>query len=129
MGREGPKVIEMIAKHTPEPWALNGLRIESKEEHGWANGGWIIAEVFGDDASANARRVVACVNACAGVHENYLQAVIEEGGAAKFFTQRDELLVALETLFEAYQKAVASSDWDVDAGRIATAAIAKAKGK
>jgi len=35
------------------------------------------------------------VNACAGVHENYLSAVTEEGGARKFFKEREELVQKL----------------------------------
>ena len=95
----------MKTEHTPEPWATNGTRIESEHSHGWANDGWIIAGLEGPDAEANARRIVACVNVCAGIPTE----VLEHGDIAKalkifaldsatFRRQRDELLAALERL-------------------------------
>lgn len=52
-----------MSKHTPEPWNL-----DSDDVVAWIDGadGESITEVFGD---ANARRIVACVNACAGMDE------------------------------------------------------------
>lgn len=50
------------SKHTNGPWAVNnqmGIRIESENEHGWANHGWIIAELKGPDAEANAHLITA----------------------------------------------------------------------
>lgn len=51
-----------MGKHTNAPWAVNhqmGIRIESEKEHGWANDGWIIAELQGPDAEANANLIAA----------------------------------------------------------------------
>jgi hypothetical protein len=53
--------------HTKEPWAVNIGRVESKNEHGVANDGWIIAEFSGPEYRGNAKRVRDCVNALAGV--------------------------------------------------------------
>ena len=96
----------MKTEHTPEPWATNGTRIESEHSHGWANDGWIIAGLEGPDAEANARRIVACVNTCAGlpteVLERYKLGVIGvEYKSTK--QQRDELLAALERSLESFE--------------------------
>lgn len=91
----------MKTEHTPEPWATNGTRIESEHSHGWANDGWIIAGLEGPDAEANARRIVACVNVCAGIPtevlERYKLGVI---GVDYKLTkqQRDKLLAAAEAI-------------------------------
>ena len=93
----------MKTEHTPEPWATNGTRIESEHSHGWANDGWIIAGLEGPDAEANARRIVACVNVCAGIPtevlERYKLGVI---GVDYKLTkqQRDKLLAACDALLE-----------------------------
>ena len=66
-------------KHTPEPWAKNGTRVESEHEHGWANDGWIICGLDGPDAEENARRIVACVNWCAGNSTKGMELAVEIG--------------------------------------------------
>ena len=91
--------------HTKEPWSFspeNGL------EWGVEAGKWgvaICADAPGDGTSeANARRIVACVNACAGISTDALEigrmspdAFHEnESRADKAEQQRDELLAALE---------------------------------
>lgn len=56
---------------TPRPWAFNphvdpmnaSARVESKDAHGIDNNGWIIADLFGPDAEANAELIVTAVNA------------------------------------------------------------------
>jgi hypothetical protein len=45
----------MREKPTSGPWERNGDRVESEHEHGWVNGGWILAECMGPDAHGNAR--------------------------------------------------------------------------
>jgi hypothetical protein len=54
---------------TPRPWTVNrdvpgfsGPRIESRDEHGIVNEGWIIAEFAGPDAEANAAFAVLAAN-------------------------------------------------------------------
>ena len=59
--------------HTKEPWEINigeylgRRRLESKNEHGVVNDGWIIGEFEGPDAEDNVKRIKDCVNALAGV--------------------------------------------------------------
>jgi hypothetical protein len=54
-------------KHTKEPWARN--------EHGYIYGGnpsYVIGHIS-QESEANARRIVACVNACAGISNEQLE--------------------------------------------------------
>lgn len=94
-----------MSEHTKEPWAFNGARIESRDEHGWANDGWIAALCEGPEAIANARRIVACVNACAGMDSLLLENIAMTGGMVERFSllnqtekQRDKLLQAAKNL-------------------------------
>lgn len=58
------------ARHTKGPWAINTERfeddrlqgsthVESANEHGWANDGWIICACDGPDQGANAHLIAA----------------------------------------------------------------------
>ncbi|QDJ96142.1 hypothetical protein KE336_gp29 [Aeromonas phage 4_D05] len=100
-----------MSKHTPEPWST-----EYRERHD----GMYSQEIFdlsgetiaqlawypiklktgvGTNREANARRIVACVNACAGLPTEQLEPSPIGGilnGVAGLITQRDELLAALE---------------------------------
>lgn len=67
-------------KHTPEPWQAIG----SRADRAIISDGRSIARVWGaiqpddrpphDQADANAARIVACVNACAGIPTEELEA-------------------------------------------------------
>lgn len=99
--------------HTPEPWYLikDGCEIMAKlAEMSHAH----VAEVFHNDADA--RRIVAAVNACAGIETYALELMTGELSllnqithkpqenptkkAAQYRKQRDDLLAALERLIE-----------------------------
>lgn len=95
----------MKTEHTPEPWATNGTRIESEHSHGWANDGWIIAGLEGPDAEANARRIVACVNVCAGITTEQLEMDISIGGELAIY---DSMKSEIECLRE-WQSTVRNS--------------------
>lgn len=94
--------------HTKEPWAQNGHRIESRDEHGVANDGWIVAQCEGMDAEANTRRIVACVNALEGLNDYALIGGWSFRGFSaytnKIIQQRDELLAALRALADCYER-------------------------
>ena len=104
----------MTQEHKPEPWIIRRgdwsthatLITTAKRRR---NKTVPIAEVdtdgfnkeFGDEQKANARRIVACVNACIGVSNGELamttmSAVLARMNEAE--QQRDELLAALEKL-------------------------------
>lgn len=98
--------------HTPEPWHVDGWRglVQGSRKHEgthyavWAADDDTMICPTGLDAEseANARRIVACVNACAGLDTDTLEHtdIAEALDKACLHTvqQRDELLVALREL-------------------------------
>lgn len=94
-----------MSKHTPEPWVIwnggDGIMMYGAREP--KRGGVALMccneLVSGRTAIANARRIVACVNACAGLPTEQLESSPLGGvlnGVAGLIAQRDELLAALE---------------------------------
>lgn len=93
--------------HTKEPWRVCGRTVSGPK-------GLLIEDSYGEaiavvheggcDDEADARRIVAAVNACAGIPTDALESgvarqVLDEIEAAvKLEKQRDELLAALEEL-------------------------------
>lgn len=85
--------------HTPEPWEVTDLRYirQSNEPR------HVVARASKmDGMEANARRIVACVNACAGISTELLEC---PGGnvakvAGRLMKQRDELLASLTEIAE-----------------------------
>jgi hypothetical protein len=66
----------MTTKHTPGPWVYigNGDIVAKSEKY--CGGEKDIASVFltrNDEDEANARRIVACVNACEGLPTKWLE--------------------------------------------------------
>lgn len=126
--------------HTKEPWKVVNRGdeqcsdIDAKGPEGWG-GDVTIAMNIGNDT---ARRIVACVNACAGISTdrledlgkplmNYLFGADEH--AANLVKQRDELLAALETVNES-AVCFAKNEYSISADAISKVenAIASAKG-
>lgn len=128
-------------EHTPEPWRVELVNhalgdtgdYEGVVEIRSGDAKRPMIEIWddSDEAEANARRIVACVNACAGIPTDDL----EHGDIAKalkifaldsatFRRQRDELLAELEelSLYVAYN----GDDW---VQKKARAAIASVKGR
>ena len=78
-------------KHTPEPWRSEGLTILDADGH-------IIFRMdvsfyLPEERKEAALRIVACVNACAGISQQYLEELNGETLADKqmvLITQRDE---------------------------------------
>ena len=82
-------------QHTPEPWRLGRFSGQASYEKvretcgamdvvaDTDTGPYVLAGCninFPDDAKANARRIVACVNACAGFTDKELDEVLSKGG-------------------------------------------------
>ena len=93
------------SEHTPEPWYREfeggNWRVMAADE----NGGYTLADMCCDDQEANARRIVACVNACAGLSNEFLSVATRDDYAMRLVLeademrrQRDELLAALRPL-------------------------------
>ena len=131
-----------MSKHTPGPWEFSGSTggVFSQRK--------LVASVYGDDPDckpddrlkANARRIVACVNACEGIDDN--NAIFLKGNSVRkvivameikrqrIEDQRDELLEALRVC--ATQSI--GPDWTPEQAlafikQHARAAIAKATGE
>lgn len=96
----------MENKHTPEPWKTvfrgdeGGLDIDAFVSNGWGDYVTLALNV----GEANARRIVACVNACAGVpterleSDKYVHPKLLQVQVDALRNQRDELLSALERI-------------------------------
>lgn len=98
----------MENKHTPDPWitdAKSGFPGDIHDERNcYLLASTISCHVDELEAEANARRIVACVNACAGIKTIYLEAmrgtsILEKANANCDITmkQRDELLADRDT--------------------------------
>lgn len=116
-------------KHTPEPWSVDPDSTDYYASILDADGADTI--LLGDYVDwwmtkANARRIVACVNACAGIETGHLEKYGLPDFAQKIFDlreQRDELLKALENTHNALKHFWPEGHLD------AVAAIARAKGE
>jgi hypothetical protein len=104
-----------MMEHTKEPWWNTGVVIK-------ADGNIPAQATSWEDA----RRIVACVNACAGIPTEDLErwgtsliTKIQEDNIARLTKQRDELVAALEELLYAHTD---------KAMRMANEALASVKG-
>lgn len=107
----------MSTKHTPGPWFRDdrsGLECdvrassERKIALCWglaSNNATNYNPKYRAECDANARRIVACVNACEGISADELEEIASTGGmlgpredVARIAKQRDALLEALEEL-------------------------------
>ena len=113
----------MSEQHTKEPWKVSGT------EHIVAGGNYVVAL---DCKPEDARRIVACVNACAGLSTQCLE---ETGGGVEHYIavikQRDELLAALEEItnvFATIGMTAGYYDDELNALQKGLSAIASVKG-
>lgn len=107
-------------KHTPEPWHVG---IKQAEQIVYDKTGWAVcnATVFhghGDpdgEAKANARRIVACVNACAAISDNELThgPVIALNKFSFVVNEREEARAQRDALAAELRETLADlKDWD-----------------
>lgn len=131
----------MTQKHTPEPWATDyrerpdGMFAQEVFD---ANGETIATLAWfpvdsgvgtTTNREANARRIVACVNACKGWETSQLEAM-EMGGLKeslmRVMEQRDELLAALVNAKESLECCYDVTDWPCNGSTDQDKAIAMA---
>jgi hypothetical protein len=105
---------ESAAKHTPEPWKIEDhyhYKVNIIEENDPIDR--VIASLghFPEDidypadiAIANSRRLVACVNACAGIPTEALECQTKKELTKKLIDTNKELLAALEEMEREYGK-------------------------
>ena len=137
-----------MSKHTPEPWRVGrpGTVVSDTPVPGM--GGSDAVEYYGGHligksiTEANARRIVACVNACKGLDTAHLESsgLVSAVGyeLIELTNQRDELLAALQGMIDiandsqgvaGYHLNGEVADWDeFEEWQAACDAIAKAKG-
>ena len=124
----------MIEQHTKTPWTISVYgNVEMNHDTIRVSG---FALSGGNEAKANARRIVACVNACDGFSSDVLENVTLMGDTilsrfenqretfSKIEQQRDELLAALIQAKALIESAV---PFEGDVMRQIKAAIAKAE--
>ena len=127
----------MNTKHTPEPWeSTESCRVIAPLRH------VICSDVQGRtlaESHANAMRIVACVNACAGLSDADLATLRATDGAdtaqgidiaLSLRQERVELLAALQRLLNPnYDYALRHGQfWAMEAKSEARAALARARG-
>jgi hypothetical protein len=114
--------------HTKEPWMA--WRDGSDRNLVGPSTNYTVAQCFHtpevDSCEANARRIVACVNACAGMPTDVLEDKSILKASAEIMQQRDELLSALESLLYEVERGMLPNSGP--AQDIAREAIAKAAG-
>ena len=111
-------------EHAQEPWKVGVMgRIEGKRS--------VLADVLGykgKEGLANARRIVACVNALAGVPTELIES---EDSAPQFIKQQALSMATLveqnKALLEALQRYVDSDGYEDEIKEQGRAAIAKAE--
>lgn len=106
----------MSEQHTPDPWSYQASIPEEGYECFWINSGSRQISSFdgpqNEEQFSNVRRIVACVNACAGyTTEELEQATLDKrhrheiiADLVKSNKQRDDLMAALEKAADAFWK-------------------------
>lgn len=103
-----------MSKHAPEPWVVNGyLDI-------WHSGG-PGGHMFNADTVGNADRIVACVNACAGMDDPAAELTRLRADLAAAVAERDRLAEALteiadEKVHKRYIQSILAVSPDCDRG-------------
>ena len=104
--------------HTKEPWRSHSSVVTLNNQGGFDLRG-------APNAEENAARIVACVNACAGIPNGNL----EKGGVLEtVIKERDELLQALKHIEFATKPEPDDGSYHENAWSLAVDAIAKVEG-
>jgi len=114
-------------KHTPEPWLATGRVVYKLNEKGVNHFSAFVQDYQAceSELEANARRIVACVNACAGMptwklERDGLPSVREY---LDMEAQRDQLRAALESIVDQHKiPSIGASEWLREYVRAALAA-------
>lgn len=130
-----------MTEHTKEPWKIGTPPPNGEQTIGTYDGLMVAVSTTGAgvNAEANARRVVACVNAMAGIDDDNVlfrcgrigtvrkHIATQQVQIEKLTAQRDQLLAALEAIMELHDSARRGSDVAATISN-ARAAIAAVKG-
>lgn len=124
-----------MSEHTKEPWRLGKASSVVADEPVIGMNGSDAVEYYGwhliceSIVPSNARRIVACVNACAGIPDNVLEEAAKCAASGRFGTmaamykaKRDELLAAAKRLSSEMTMGIASLEaWNILRSAIANA--------
>ena len=86
-----------VSEHTHEPWTQDGCRVLGQSIHGEPNGKVVAITGVGLTRQADSRRIVACVNACAGIPTEELEGKMLADQQAALADALDALEIALQT--------------------------------
>lgn len=86
--------------HTPEPWAIETLGSTLRIVNAGGDDLFIIGDCHNPENYANARRIVACVNALVGYETEALERVAVEQLHQNLIEQRDELAAVLREMLK-----------------------------
>lgn len=113
----------MSTKHTPDPWIAIGWQVETEREdypdpcscNFDLYGQWEMTHDKNELACANAERIAACVNACAGIDNATLENFAKGFPTAwdmvrNIKQQRDELLESCES----FRDSVLHQRWNLE---------------
>lgn len=121
-----------MSNHTKEPWTLDGRTVYALDKKGvnifsaWVQG----TNISDDELTSNARRIVACVNACEGIETDELNeyCAVSAKEYQDIERQRDLLLDALDRIAWSRKLGEKPSKHVEAMERIAINAIASVKG-
>jgi siroheme synthase (precorrin-2 oxidase/ferrochelatase) len=124
-------------QHTPGPWRVGTPPPNGEQTIGTFEGLMVAVATTGASgisAKANARRIVACVNACEGIRTEALEhrahlLKAEDDTIAKLQQQRDELLAAMNRILEGPKNTMSDGKALKEIIGTARAAIAKVEAK
>lgn len=105
------KSVTAPAKHTPERWWRHDVFADPGTAQIWtdeSHGSVMIAITAGADREANAARIVACVNACAGLNPDALPALIAAAEHALVEFDRCTMFDANGSAFDALRSALSA---------------------
>lgn len=100
--------------HTDEPWEIWGTPGEIDLSIGPTDGGVAVAQIVTangigiatneaiERGTANAKRIVAAVNFCAGIETDVLEVCLYQSTKRDFMRQRDELLAVAELILKSF---------------------------
>lgn len=99
-----------MTDHSKEPWSFN-VNLSNPRFNLFAEGGKraILSEALMINQSANIRRIVACVNACADESTEFLEFVVHEGTTLR--KRHDSVL----TMKETYQQQLCDAERQIEA--------------
>lgn len=109
----------MKTMHTPEPWKIGTPPPNGEQTIGTAAGLMVAVTTTGHsvDSAANARRIVACVNYCAGAETSGMEFAVERGETAlSTMSKLADRQHAAEQQRDRAERALRAAGWTYEEG-------------